>query len=44
MGVWKIVFEKFGLLFNVFGELCDCGVLLIRFCIGNIGCVDVIFK
>ncbi len=44
LGAWKTASEKSGPPSNVFGELRDRGVLSIRFCIGNIGCADAIFK
>lgn len=44
LGAWKSVDENSGLSPGVFGQLCERGVLSIRFCIGNIGDADTVFK
>lgn len=44
LGAWKSVDEISGLPPDVFGQLRERGVLSIRFCIGNIGDAEKVFR
>jgi len=44
LGAWKEVDEKAALLSEVFGQLHERGVVSIRFCVGNIGSTETVFR
>ncbi|MFG6417263.1 transposase [Roseateles sp. DC23W] len=44
LGAWKNADGNAGLPPDVFGQLCERGVLSIRFCIGNIGGAEMVFR
>jgi len=44
LGAWRNVDENAGLPPEVFGQLCERGVLSMRFCIGNIGGAETVFR